>query len=265
MFKKIYLEITNNCNLDCDFCIKNQRKNKNMTKEEFEIVLKKIENHTNYLYFHLLGEPLIHPAINDLINIASKDFKINITTNGYLINKIKDNKNIRQINISLHSYSDKYKIKPEDYLNNIFDSINVLIQNKTYVSLRLWTKNSFNSEMIKIINNKYNTKIEINENSNIKISNNLYLNTFKEFIWPDLNNDYYSEVGGCYGLIDHIGILVDATVVPCCLDSKGIINLGNIFNEELDDILQRNRSLNMIEGFKNKTKKEELCKHCKFL
>ena len=30
MYKKVYIEITNNCNLNCDFCIKNQRKNKFM-------------------------------------------------------------------------------------------------------------------------------------------------------------------------------------------------------------------------------------------
>ena len=93
-FKKIYIEITNNCNLNCDFCIKNKRPIKYIDIEHFMYLLNSLKNHTDYLYFHILGEPLIHPKINYLINEASKYYKINITTNGYLINRISGNKNI---------------------------------------------------------------------------------------------------------------------------------------------------------------------------
>jgi len=64
MFKKIYLEVTNNCNLDCSFCIGNKRNKKFISKEEFKIILDKVEGYTNYLYFHVMGEPLLHPDIN---------------------------------------------------------------------------------------------------------------------------------------------------------------------------------------------------------
>ena len=122
-YKKVYLEITNRCNLSCDFCIRNKRKIKDLTIEEFKFILYKLKPLTNYLYFHVLGEPLIHEQINEFINYASQSFDINITTNGYLIDKIKDNKNIRQVNISLHSYDDKYKLSLEEYLSNIFNSV----------------------------------------------------------------------------------------------------------------------------------------------
>ena len=56
IYKKVYVEITNRCNLSCDFCIKNQRPLKNISLEDFEIVLNKIKPYTNYLYFHLLGD-----------------------------------------------------------------------------------------------------------------------------------------------------------------------------------------------------------------
>ena len=110
-FKKIYIEITNACNLNCNFCIKNKRKIKNISKDEFLLILKKIKPYTNYLYFHILGEPLLHDNINEFIDIASKNFKINITTNGYLIDKIKNNQNIRQLNISLHSFNIQYNVE----------------------------------------------------------------------------------------------------------------------------------------------------------
>ena len=262
MYKKVYVEITNNCNLSCDFCIKNKRKRKFMEKDDFLVILSKLKNVTNYLYFHILGEPLIHPEINDFINIASTNYKINITTNGYLIDRIKDNKNINMLNISLHSYDSKYNISLEKYLDNIFKSVDCLIENGTKVNFRLWIDNKENDNIINYINLHYKTNIK---QEKCKIKNNLYLDISSYFIWPDLENDYYNEVGRCYGLIDHFGILVDGTIVPCCLDSKGDINLGNIYKDNVSDVLNSDICKEMICGFKNNKKTQELCKHCKFL
>lgn len=261
-FKKIYIETTNLCNLNCDFCIKNRRKKEIMTIQNFKIILSKIKNYTNYIYLHILGEPLLNPKLNEFILLASNEcFNINITTNGYLIDKIKDNKNIRQVNISLHSFDVKYNVELKKYLNNIFDSVEKLIKNDTYVSLRLWVKNKYSEDIINEVNNYY----KVNITKNTKIKENLFFNFEKQFIWPDLNNSYYNESGKCYGLTDHIGILVDGTIVPCCLDTLGIINLGNIFKEEIDEILNKKTVIKMIEGFKNNKKEMELCKHCNFL
>lgn len=260
--KKIYVEITNACNLNCDFCIKNERKTKYLDKNEFIKILDKIKDYTDYLYFHVLGEPLLHPNINEFIDIASKNFKINITTNGYLIEKIKHNKNIRQLNISLHSFNDKYNIELKKYLDNIFNTIETL--NNTYISLRLWVKNKYNKDIINYINNRYNLNIDY-DIENYKIKDNVFINNFHEFIWPDLENNYYNETGTCYALVDHIGILSDGTIIPCCLDSKGNMNLGNIYENNLNDILISDRAINMINNFKNKKKCEELCRHCQFI
>ena len=233
-----------------------------MTIQNFKIILSKIKNYTNYIYLHILGEPLLNPKLNEFILLASNEgFNINITTNGYLIDKIKDNKNIRQVNISLHSFDVKYNVELKKYLNNIFDSVEELIKNDTYVSLRLWVKNKYSEDIINEVNNYY----KVNITKNTKIKENLFFNFEKQFIWPDLNNSYYNESGKCYGLTDHIGILVDGTIVPCCLDTLGIINLGNIFKEEIDEILNKKTFIKMIEGFKNNKKEMELCKHCNFL
>ena len=161
MYKNVYVEITDNCNLNCGFCIKNKRNNKFMTEEEFKIILKKLKGITNYLYFHVLGEPLLHPNINKFIDIASNDYKINITTNGYLIDRIKENKNINMLNISLHSYDSKYNISLENYLSNIFNTIDKLIKYGTKVNLRLWIDNKENNNIINYINNYYKTNIKL--------------------------------------------------------------------------------------------------------
>jgi len=265
MYKKIYLEITNNCNLNCSFCIKNKRKSKFMSYDEFKTILSKLENHTKYLYFHILGEPLLHPNINEFIDYASNKFKINITTNGYLIDRVKNNKNIRQINISLHSYNESYGVSLEEYMNNIFNVIDKL-KKYTYISLRFWLKNKYSKKMIDMINERYNVNLDINNiKNNTKLIENIFISINEEFIWPDLNNDYYNEAGTCYALKDHIGILVDGTIIPCCLDSMGIINLGNIFESTLGDVKNTDRYNNMLSGFKNNKKCELLCRKCKFI
>lgn len=264
--KKIYLEITNACNLNCSFCIKNNRKVKYITKEEYQIIINKIKDKTKELYLHVLGEPLMHEDINYFIDYATNNnLLVNITTNGYLIENIKNNKNIHRLNISLHSYNEKYKIKLNDYLDSIFDVIDN-IKEKTFITLRIWVKSKNSNKIISYINERYHLDIkELIDNNKLKIAPNLIIDTFHEFIWPDLNNNYYSEIGTCKGLIDHIGILSDGTIIPCCLDSRGVINLGNIFTDNIDDILKEERVKKIIIGFKNNYKCEELCKHCHFL
>lgn len=266
-FKKIYLEITNNCNLSCDFCIKNDRKKEFLSFEEFKKIICKLKKYTDHLYFHVLGEPFLHPNINEFVDYSKEnDMKVNITTNGYLVNKIKT-KNIRQLNISLHSFSSKYNKNIDEYLFDIFEKVDEIKEN-TYISYRLWLKSSNTNKILNRLNKKYNIDLSIDnleKRTNILLEKNVFLSINKEFIWPDLKNNYYSNQGTCYALKDHIGILVDGTVIPCCLDSKGIINLGNIFNDNLEDIINSKRFLNMKNNFRNNKKCEELCKHCRFL
>ena len=262
MYKKIYLEITNNCNLDCSFCIGNKRSKKFISIEEFKILLDKLEGYTKYLYFHVMGEPLLHPKINELIELASERYFVNITSNGYLIKRIEDNKNIRQINLSLHSYDEKYNKSFDDYINDIFSSVDKLIENNTYVKYRVWVNSEYKEKLLCKLNEKYD--VVIGDNKSLKLADNIYYEVEEEFIWPSMDNDYYTEEGSCRGLRDHIGILVDGTVVPCCLDSAGIINLGNIYKQDLNDIISSDLVKGMKQGFLDNKKIHELCRKCNF-
>lgn len=279
-FKKIYIEITNVCNLECTFCPTTNRKTKFMSIDEFTFILDAIKDYTDYIYLHVKGEPLLHPDLGQLLNIGcEKGFKINITTNGTLINYKKDillnNLCLRQINISLHSFDGNERNGNKDeYLNNILDFVEEAKDTNTLIiALRLWNLSPKNSKSM--IKNKYIIdKLEerlgfkydsINDSHikrGIKIRERLYLNEDEEFIWPDLNNDIFGSKGFCYGLRDQIGILVDGTVIPCCLDGEGKINLGNIYYKKFDDILSDDRSKNIYNNFSNRIIVEELCKRC---
>ena len=272
-FKKIYIEITNKCNLNFSFCSKSNKKKKEMTTIEFENVLKKIDAFTDYIYLHVKGEPLLHSHFKDILTISKKYNKqVNITTNGTLLKKrlndIVNSNIVRQINISMQSMTS------EEYLNDILDSVKYILNSSNIqVVLRFWAleNNQFSSLqkdiIMKIITYfKLDTNIikNIQEKNNITLCNRLYLNKESLFIWPSLENNYYNEIGKCYGLKTHIGILSDGTVVPCCLDSEGIINLGNIFNEELSEIINSPRSRNIITNFNNNKVCELLCRKCSF-
>ena len=232
-----------------------------MSVIEFEQVLKNINLITDYVYLHVKGEPLLHSHFSDILSLCNQYNKqINITTNGTLLSKQLDaiiNNSVRQVNISLHSLINK------DTLNEIFKCGDILSTHHIQVEYRIWAKNKYQDWIVKQIKEHYNKTLDLTI-SNIKLKENLYLNQDKEFIWPNLSNSFSKHFGTCFGLRSHIGILVDGTVIPCCLDSDGILNLGNIFEERIEDILTKERSKRIKEGFQNNKLCEELCQKCGF-
>lgn len=262
LFKKVYVEITNRCNLNCPFCLKSKREKKSLTPSEFNHILNSIKPYTKYLYLHVLGEPLVHQNINEFIDIASKDFYINLTTNGYLISNLKSN-NVRQINISLHSFNNLNNKSLDDYMSDIFNYADINNAN-TYINYRLWTSNEFFNDIILKIEDHYHIKINT-DRKNIKLSNNVYLNFDKEFIWPQDNKDNLNLNYKCYALKDHIAILSNGNIVPCCLDGDGKIVLGNIFKDDINDVISSDEFKKMKEELSCGKRSNELCKKCNFL
>lgn len=275
--KKVYIEITNSCNLNCEFCRNTDRKKEFMSISDFERVIKQVKKYTKLVCLHIKGEPLLYPNLKQILDIIEdNDLKVNITTNGTLINnKIDDllNSNaVRQINISLHSCIENENINIEKYMNNVFECVNK-VKHKIIISYRLWnleslTDNSENKEVIDLLAKKYNIenlrKLLI-KNEWIKLDDNVFLNQDTKFIWPNLNEKILLEEGRCLALKEQFGILVDGTVVPCCIDSEGEIKLGNVFEENLEHILNSSYTKEILSCFEKRIIKEELCKRCGFL
>lgn len=265
MIKRIYIEITNQCNLKCSFCKHNIRETKYMTIEEFKHILDEIEHVCKFIYLHVQGEPLLHPNLKEFIDIAySRDFKIHITTNGSLISKntfLVDK--VRKISFSLHSIPYQ-NINPIDYINDILDFIDKC--NDTYCELRFYNENSMDLKSKTILNyleNNYSFKVT-NKNKSYKIKEKVFVAFDNLFLWPSLNNPFVSDYGFCYGGLEMISILSNGNISACCLDSDGDINIGNIYNSKLSEILQSEKFLNIVNGFKNKKAIEQLCKHCTY-
>ncbi len=275
MFRKIYIEITNVCNLKCEFCPETKRVKRFLNVVQFEEIIKKIQNYTNLVCLHVKGEPLLHPELKQILKILDKyNLKANITTNGTLLEKkidsLKKATSLRQLNISLHSINQN-KIRNGLNLYNLFDSVKSL--EDVIVSYRLWnlhdlTENNINNNIIEQLEKYYNyigLKEELRQKSFIKIKDGIYINQDLEFVWPSKNGKVINKEGRCLALKNQIAILVDGSVVPCCMDNDGDIVLGNIFEETLEEILQKPKTLAIKRNFENNIITCNLCKTCGFL
>lgn len=275
-FKNTYIEITNICNLACSFCPKTTRKQEFMSVENFDYIVKNVDSFTEHIYLHLMGEPLLHPRLNEIIEIANKnDLSIKITTNGTLLEEniaLLSTKSVKQINISLQSILTN-DIDKNQYLTSVFYAIKEIrkLNPDTTIHLRLWNSvenciNSDNEFIRDFVLEKYNVDIFSvqNINNGHKLGEKLLLLYANAFKWPEENTLDYKGNAFCQGLRNQIGILVDGTVVPCCLDNNGSIALGNIFDTSLEEILETQKAKELYDGFSNHKAVMELCKHCEY-
>ena len=275
-FKKIYVEVTNVCNFSCSFCFKSFRDKRFVSPEDFSATLVRIKPYTDYIYLHVLGEPLLHPQIELLLEIAHKQgFKVNLTTNGSLLRskrEILELGYIRQYNVSLHDAAENVKKENLDsYIDEVLDFASQEAE-RSYFSLRLWNKGAedvamFNRFCLNKINDFFGldiTEKDLLETRNIKLAPHIFLQNAARFSWPG-EKELNITNRGCYALKDHIAILSDGTVVPCCLDADASIPLGNILTENLEDILKKERAVNMLNGFRNKVVTEDICRNCGFV
>lgn len=264
-FKKMYVEITNVCNLSCAFCPPTKRKSKIMNVAEFTEIAEKLRPHGSYLYLHIKGEPLMHKDLGEILDICEKlGFQVCITTNGTLIKQQKEvllaSKAVHRLHISLHSFeANEINLSLEEYIKEIAD---IIKQADFLTILRLWNGGGMEelNESILHMLRGYFTFLRDD-----KINDRTYLQMGDKFEWADMEKESEKNTGFCYALRDQIGVLVDGTVVPCCLDNNGDIALGNIFNESLEDIYLGERAQNLYNGFSNRKFAEKLCTTCGFI
>lgn len=267
--KKVYLEITNVCNLKCVFCPGTKREKRFMNVDEFRVLASRIRPYTDYLYLHLMGEPLLHPALPEFLGIAGElGFKVIITTNGTLLSKRKEllmtSPAVHKVNVSLQSFEANEGDALEAYIDSCADFAAAMSEKGKLCVLRLWNSNGLDSlnGRIEAILESYFPKPWTESRGSRRLADRLWLEPGEKFDWPDLGAE---EGGGglfCYGLRDQLGVLVDGTVVPCCLDHDGDIALGNLFEESLEDIMNSPRARAIYEGFNHRKAVEELCRKC---
>lgn len=270
MPNKIFFEITNVCNLNCSFCHGTRRAKRFVAKEELAFALPRLRKFGEYLYFHLMGEPLLHPDLKELFGIAAENgFKVILTTNGTLLKEkesiLLNAPALHKVSISLHSHeANESGTSIEDYLDICFDFCEKAAEKGIISVMRLWNIGGEDKENKRILRRMHECFSEEWKEiySGYKIKEKVFLEWGKKFDWPDTDGVEFGSDHSCYGLRDQIGVLCDGTVVPCCLDADGKIPLGNIFTQSLDDILASPRAKALKKSFEERHVCEELCKKC---
>ncbi len=268
-FQKIYLEISNVCNLKCSFCPGTKRKSHIMPQNDFTSLLTKLRPWTDYLYFHLMGEPLLHPHLETYLNLAGQQgFKVILTTNGTLLAEQQEmliaSTGLHKLNISLHAFeANNLAIPFSQYLHDCF-AFGKAAEGKKLIVYRLWNQGGAdekNKEILAMMESFFPKPWHV-ERRGTRIGERVYLEYGDKFDWPDLNAEDMGQQVFCYGLRDQIGVLCDGTVVPCCLDHDGDLALGNLHADSLENILDSPRAQEIYRGFQHRKAAEELCRKC---
>lgn len=273
MRNRVYIEITNRCNLACDFCHGTKRPLGTMPPEDFRRIAEKLRGETSYLYLHVLGEPLLHPQLKELLAIAGElGFRVCLVTNGTLLHKRREEllaaKSLHKVSVSLHSFEGNGSAGDlPAYLQQVWEVCLPLSERGVLCALRLWNEGTaprLNGAVEAFLSQRIGRDVESlprDARGNRTLRPNLFLERAERFGWPDLNAPE-SGANFCHGFTRQLAVLWDGTVTPCCLDSEGDIPLGNLLSQPLEEILQGERAAAMAAGFAARKPTEELCRRC---
>ncbi|MBQ2830610.1 MAG: SPASM domain-containing protein [Oscillospiraceae bacterium] len=271
MLKRAYVEITNICNLHCAFCPGTRRAPRTMTADEFSLVCTRIAPHVKYIYLHIMGEPLLHPQLAQFLEIAAAhDLRVCVTTNGTLLasrgDALLEAAALHKVSVSLHSFEGNEREDGlQSYLSDAWDFASAAAARGIICALRLWNEGALdarNGEILDFLREKTGAaEWETVRDGSRKLAERIYLENAARFDWPDLDAPERSTEF-CLALREQFGVLVDGTVVPCCLDHEGDLALGNIFAQPLDEILRSPRAAAIYDGFSRRQPCEELCRRC---
>ena len=248
----------------------------------FSRILEQIRGTSRHLYFHVMGEPLLHPQVGRFLDLCAPfGYKVHIITNGrFLATVAPDLLNkpaLRQVGVSLHSLErtlgdgdmDSFLATVRNFAARAAD------QDGLSVILRLWnggdedpaqadTNRRILRSLERVLVLPSPLAVEAGDQSPIRLAANLSLQFAPRFAWPDASMPLLGRTGSCYGLRDQCAILVDGTVVPCCLDRNAVMNLGSAAQLPLLDILKGERAERIRKGFSRRIVVEDLCRRCTY-
>ncbi len=279
-FYRIYIELTNVCGLSCSFCPSKTLPTQKIALQFFESIIQQARKYTSQIACHVMGDPLTLPNLKEYLDILSDyDMRAILTTSGYFLKKHSDDvlfhPAVRQINISLNSYNkNNTALTLEQYLEPILNLCRNKKENEIFINLRLWnlddilSERGFNQRLFDIFSVHFDVELKSDilfelRPKTIRLDEKIILHFENYFEWPSLQNPLYGD-GACHGLRSHIAILASGKVVPCCLDCDGVMELGDLHQNSLDEILSNSRAKSIVEGFAKGRAVEELCRHCSY-
>lgn len=284
-FPKIYLEITNVCNLRCSFCHGTSRPRAFIDPNTFRRYARQVKEFTDYVYLHVMGEPLLHPDLDRLIDAAAEEgLRVCLTTNGTLLARrmpllLPRADALYKISVSLHAHEANgdgaMGAELEDYVRAVAESAAELGRRGVISVLRLWNednpkavkeaKNAENGSILALLHTIFPDPWTPNRRG-MRIGEGVYLEWGEKFDWPtdDGSLPDYGPRAHCFAMKDHVAILVDGRVLPCCIDYDGRMTLGCLEDKSLAEILTDEPAERFRQALAAGKLDTPLCRHCNF-
>lgn len=282
-FHRAYIEITNVCGLACSFCSPKDQPTQTMSLHFFESILLQLQEYTRDIALHVMGDPMVLSNLDDYLNVAHRlGFSVMITTSGFYLDEPRRamlfHPCIKQVNVSLNSFNKNSVSRSfEAYMENILALCDEKLRQprEFFINLRLWnldeacSEEAFNEQLFILLEKHFALEAGFvrssisGERQSLRVASKILLHFDRYFQWPSLQNEISGD-GYCHGLSKQIAILADGRVVPCCLDSEGVIELGNLHVTNLGKILTSERACAILTGFKDGHAVEELCQKCSY-
>lgn len=260
MFSRIYLEITNCCNLSCAFCPGTRRARRMLPAEEFRLLAGKLRPWTDYLYLHVLGEPLLHPQLAEILASAGElGFRVCLVTNGTLLAQRLDTL------LAAPALHKPQRLAPQlRGQRRAHAAGDVSRRGLGRLCAARGARRALRAAALE------RGRAGGEERGDPPLSGAALRTAHRghprrpaqephlaakpvfrargKIDWPapGAPRGAWSSATGCGG---SLAVLCDGTVVPCCLDGEGELALGNLFRQELEDILRGERAAAIHAGF----------------
>jgi MoaA/NifB/PqqE/SkfB family radical SAM enzyme len=268
-FRRVFIEITNACNLACAFCASSSRPKTHMPLPLFESAAAQAGELAEVVFLHVLGEPLMHPEFPAVLAACSRlGLKVNLVTNGLLLNRfgpaVFAEKCLGQVSISLHALSCLAPSLQKESLAGLLEFARRKPEG-LIVSFRLRGDQEtafFRETKAALLAALAGGGAGERVRDGLKLRAGVYLNFGSIFDWPGGPGGKVKK--GCLGLRHHFGILSDGRVVPCCADFDGALALGSVKDSPLADILSSPAARALQASIAGKTPMPAYCASCGF-
>lgn len=285
----VTIEPTNRCNLRCPVCETGTgilgRPKKDMTLEEFRIILEKIGRHLNSILLYFMGEPFLNKDTYEMIRMAGKyGIYTSVCTNGEFVDPDKlIGTGLNEISFQIGGITQEthcvYRVGAnlEKCLTNlrklvalkrerktanpkILMGFIVMKHNENEVPEYLKLAREIGVDGASVVEPCVRTPEQAREM--LPTEDKYWLYDRRAFEEKGLLLPRVTGGDSCPWIYYSMTITAAGDVVPCCRDAKGEYVMGNLLRQGLGEIWNGRRFRAFRKSVLKSKKKAALCRLC---